>query len=226
MFDILKDLLSIIAKSLFSIIVLFILAKFMGKKQISQLSLFDYIISISIGSVAAASSVDKSISILDGTVSLIVWALFPIIVSIVTLHSMKARQFLEGSPIILIQNGKIIEKNLKKAKISINDLLEKLRGKNVFSITDVNYAILENNGLLSVLLKSQKRSVTPSDMCIKTPESSLNANIIVDGKLLEKNMVQMNISEAWLLKELRKKQIQFGERGASCNLRLKPCSSY
>lgn len=135
---------------------------------------------------------------------MIIWALFPVVISTISVHSMSARRLLEGTPVVLIQNGKIIENNLKKSKLTVNDLLEELRVKSIFDIADVNYAILKNNGLLSVLLKSPKQPATSADLNIKSQESSVAANVIIDGELQRNNMVQMNISEAWLLNELRK----------------------
>jgi len=205
--QILTEETSIIIKSIFASIVLFALARIMGKKQIAQLTYFDYIVGISIGSIAAVMSIDKSVPILDGFVSMVVWALFAVIFSLVSMKSVIARRWFDGTPSILIQNGKIVEKNLKKVKFNVNDLLEELRVKDVFNIMDVEFAILETNGKLSVLKKAAMQPVTPTDMNLTTMNSSLFANVIMDGKLMRQNMEQLGIDEATLKKELTKNNI-------------------
>lgn len=186
------EILSVVIKSLVAAFVLFILARLMGKKQISQLTFFDYVVGISIGSIAAAASVDKRIPIHDGIASMVVWAIFPILFSYITLHSIFARKLFDGKPRVLVRSGKIVESNMKKSKFTVNDLLEELRLKDIFDISEVDYAILETNGKLSVLKKNipQNRGI-----CI---------NVIIDGNLMNSNMKELNIDEAWLLNELSK----------------------
>ena len=139
----------------------------MGKKQISQLTFFDYVVGISIGSIAASLSVDQRISFIDDITSMIIWTLVPLVFSYLSAKSIKTRRLLDGTPTILIQNGKIIEKNLTKTKLTINDLLEELRVKDVFNIADVKFALLETNGKISVLKKSSNQTVANSNL--KTP---------------------------------------------------------
>lgn len=212
---------SIVVKTAVAAVVLFILARFMGKKQISQLSFFDYIVGISIGSVAAAMSVDQRISLSNGISSMIVWALFPIVFSFVSLHSITARRLLDGTPIVLIQSGKIVEKNLKISKFTVNDLLEELRLKDIFDITDVDFAILETNGKLSVLRTASKQSVTPADMNLSSSDEGLYGNIIIDGRLMKKNMKRMKIDERWLKENLKNSHVTSIENVllASCNMK-------
>lgn len=186
---------SIILKSLAAAVVLFIMARLMGKKQISQLSFFDYIVGITIGSIAAAASVDRRIPALDAVVSMIAWTVFTLAISYLSIHSMSARRILDGTPLVLIQSGKIVEKNLKKSKLNVNDLLEELRLKDIFNIGEVDYAILETSGKLSVLKADEQK------------KTSLSANIIIDGKLMKENMQQMHIDESWLKTELAKSGI-------------------
>lgn len=202
-----NETLSVVIKTTFAASALFILARLMGKKQISQLSFFDYIVGISIGSVAAAISVEQQISIGDGIVSMVIWALFPIVFSFLSVHSITARRLMDGTPSILIQYGKIVEKNLKSAKFTVNDLLEELRLKDIFNIADVEFAILETNGKLSVLKTSSKQTVTPSDLNLSIKSTGIYANLIIDGKLMPNNLKRMNIDEAWLYNELEKNNI-------------------
>ena len=208
MINILEDSLSIFAKTIIAAIVLFVLARLMGKKQISQLTFFDYIVGISIGSVAAAMSVDQRISIHAGIVSMVIWAVFPIAFSYISMHSMAARRLLDGTPKILIQNGKIIEKNLRRSKFTVNDLLEELRIKDVFDISEVEFAVFETSGKLSVLKKAAKRPVTPEAMDLPALEQGISANVVIDGKVMKENMAQMHVDDQWLISELRKNSIK------------------
>lgn len=194
---------SVFIRSIVTIVVLFLLAKVMGKKQISQLNLFDYIVGITIGSVAADISLDLNKSFLDGVICMLVFGLTGALVSYVTLKSIKLRRFFTGTPSIIIENGKIIEEGLKKVKFDINDLMEELRGAGYFNIDEVAYAVMETNGKISFLPKDGDKPVTKKDMDLKIIPSSLVANIIIDGKIMMNNLKVMNKDEKWLSHELK-----------------------
>ena len=194
---------SVFIRSIVTIVVLFLLAKVMGKKQISQLNLFDYIVGITIGSVAADISLDLNKSFLDGVICMLVFGLTGALVSYVTLKSIKLRRFFTGTPSIIIENGKIIEEGLKKVKFDINDLMEELRGAGYFNIDEVAYAVMETNGKISFLPKDEEKPVTKKDMDLKIIPSSLVANIIIDGKIMMNNLKAMNKYEKWLSHELK-----------------------
>ena len=194
---------SVFIRSIVTIVVLFLLAKVMGKKQISQLNLFDYIVGITIGSVAADISLDLNKSFLDGVICMLVFGLTGALVSYVTLKSIKLRRFFTGTPSIIIENGKIIEEGLKKVKFDINDLMEELRGAGYFNIDEVAYAVMETNGKISFLPKDEEKPVTKKDMDLKIIPSSLVANIIIDGKIMMNNLKAMNKDEKWLSHELK-----------------------
>lgn len=194
---------SVFIRSIVTIVVLFLLAKVMGKKQISQLNLFDYIVGITIGSVAADISLDLNKSFLDGVICMLVFGLTGALVSYVTLKSIKLRRFFTGTPSIIIENGKIIEEGLKKVKFDINDLMEELRGAGYFNIDEVAYAVMETNGKISFLPKDGDKLVTKKDMDLKIIPSSLVANIIIDGKIMMNNLKAMNKDEKWLSHELK-----------------------
>ncbi|MCX7615107.1 MAG: DUF421 domain-containing protein [Clostridiales bacterium] len=179
----------------------------MGKKQISQLTFFDYIVGISIGSVAGTMSVQKDITILDGVSSMIIWSLFPIVFYYISKNSIIGRRLLRGKPSILIQNGKIIESNLKRERFTIDDLLEELRNTGVFNIQDVEFAILETSGKLSLLKKASKQAVTVSQMQIPEEYQGLCANIIIDGNIMKDNLNLLNLTEQWVLNELKKNNV-------------------
>ena len=204
---ILFDIGSISIKSIVAALVLFILTRIMGKKQISQLTFFDYVVGISIGSIAASLSVDQRISFIDGITSMMIWTLVPLVFSYLSAKSIKTRRLLDGTPTILIQNGKIIEKNLTKTKLTINDLLEELRVKDVFNIADVEFALLETNGKISVLKKSSNQTTANSDLKAPVDHQGLCANVIIDGKIMKNNLKLLEINEIWLLNELKKNNI-------------------
>lgn len=201
------NLVSVVIKSIVALLALFIFARIMGKKQISQLTFFDYIVGISIGSIAAAVSVEKDIPLQNGLSSMVVWTAFPLILSFIASKSIKARRLLDGTPTILIQNGKIIEKNLRKTRFTVNDLLEELRIKDVFNVDDVEFALLETSGKMSVLKKSDKQTVTNSDLKLPGIYQGLCANIIVDGKFMKQNIAMLKINEAYILNELKEQNI-------------------
>ena len=201
------ELSDVSLRSIISVVVLFILAKLMGKRQISHLTFFDYAIGISIGSIAAALAVDRSVDYEHGLAGMIIYALFGILLSYIILKSVKMLDFISGTPTIIIQNGKIIEQNLRKTKLHVNDILEECRIMGAYNIADVEYAILETNGKVSVLLKSQKAPVTCEDLKIPTEYKGLSADLIIDGKIMPKHLAKVNLTEEWLKDELKKRNI-------------------
>lgn len=195
-------------QSLISVCILLLLARIMGKKQISQLTYFDYVVGISIGSIAAAFAVDNSIGYVRGITSMIVYAFIPIFLSLLSLKSRVARKVLDGIPIILIQNGRIVEEGLKKTKMNVNDLLEECRLKDVFNISDIEYAILETSGKLSVQLKANNQSLTPKDMNISVPYKGVCVNLIIDGNILYEHLKTIDKDLNWLHTQLHSNGIQ------------------
>ncbi len=195
-------------RSLISVSTLFILTRIMGKKQISQLTFFDYVVGISIGSIAAEFAVDDSIGYIKGLTGMVVYSIFPILLSFVSLKSYFGRKVLDGIPTILIQNGKIVENGLKKAEMNINDLLEECRLKNVFDISDIEFAIMETSGKLSIQLKSSNQPLTPKDMNMLTRYKGLCINLIVDGKILEDHLKTIGKDINWLNTELHSQGIK------------------
>lgn len=180
----------------------------MGKKQISQLTLFDYVVGISIGSIAAELAINESISYIQGITGMTIYALFPILLSLISLKSNLARKILDGVPTILIQNGEINEKGLKKTKMNINDLIEECRLKDVFDIKDIKFAILETSGNLSIQLKSKHKPLTPEDINLKSKDKYLCVNLIIDGKILDNHLEIIGKDIKWLNSELDKKGIK------------------
>jgi len=203
----LEKVLQTAVSSTIAIIALFILTRIMGKKQMAQLNFFDYVIGITIGSVASEYAVVRDIHIAEGLTALIVITLFSIIFSRISVKSYRGRKILDGTPVILIENGKIIGSNLQKSKLNINDLLEECRQKNIFELSEVEFAILETSGRLSIQPKSQNRPLTPKDMHIPTKYEGLCANVVIDGNIIEEHLEAIHLDTAWLHAELDKQGV-------------------
>lgn len=197
-----NEFLSVIGRTILVLVILFVLTKWMGKKQVSQMNMYDYLIGITIGSIAADISLDIEKNVIAGVISLAIYSLSGVLVTYLTLKNMNLRRFLCGVPTILIENGKIIEKNLYKEGIDLNDLQEEARQNGYFDLSKINYAILETSGKVSFLASAREEPVTRGDMKVKVKDESLSANLIIDGTLLEKNLEQMKKDKSWLEKEL------------------------
>lgn len=199
--------LIILIRSTVSYFVLLLFTRLMGKKQLSQLTYFDYIVGITIGSIAAAASVDKHINVFESCFSIVIWSLLTIMISISTLISIKLRLWIDSEPLLIINKGKVLYKNMKKAKYNIGDLLMQLRNKDIFYITDVETAILEPDGKLSVLKKAEKNPVTAEDMKIKKTQTGIMIDIILNGKILPNHLSQISKDKAWIIKQLEVRNI-------------------
>ena len=202
MFDY-KEILEVSYRALISLVTLFLITKLLGKKQVSQLSLFDYVIGISIGNFAAEVTINLDAEWINGVVAVLIFGVVAYLVSILTMKSIVARRFFMGAPTVVIQNGKIIKESLKRVKFDINDLLEECRNNNVFDLNQINYALMEANGKLSILLKPEYLPLTPNDMKVKVNKNGLVANVIIDKKIMKENLIQMGKDEKWLMKELK-----------------------
>jgi len=199
------ELLDVTIRALSSLVTLFLITKMLGKKQVSQLSLFDYVIGISIGNFAAEMTINLESNEINGILAVIIFGLVAYIVSIATMKSIVLRRFFIGTPTVIIQNGKILENNLRKVKFDINDMLEEVRTAGYFDLSQVEYAVMEVDGNLSILPKPEYRPLTPKDMNLKVNKEGLCANVIIDSKIMHKNLANMNKDEKWLMKELKVK---------------------
>lgn len=191
-------------KSVGSILALFFFTKAMGRKQVSQLNLYDYVVGITIGSVAAEISINLESRFFHGLIVMTVYTIVSIMIAHFTAKSMKLRRFVVGVPIIIIEDGKILEDNVEKAKIDLSDLLQEARNSGYFDISEVEFAIMEANGKISFLPKSKYAPITPSDMKLKVSYKGLCANLVLDGNIMFNNLKVINKDEAWLLTRLKK----------------------
>lgn len=197
------EIIEVVIRGVLSLIILFLATKMLGKKQVSELSLFDYVIGISIGNFAAEITMNVDNQYINGVVAILVFAILACIVAIITMKSIILRRFFIGVPTIIIQNGKIIRENMKKVKMNINDLLEQCRQNNYFDISEIEYAIVEVNGKISFLPKGENKTLTIKDMNLKVEKQGLCANIVIDGKIMTNNLINMNKDKKWLEKELK-----------------------
>ncbi|MBS8263128.1 DUF421 domain-containing protein [Mesobacillus boroniphilus] len=217
------DILGTIIRSILLIIGLFIITKLLGKKQLSSLSFFEYIVGITVGDIAGTLAMDPDLSLRDGIASLIVWSFVPLAISTISLRSRAFRKIVEGKPTTFIENGNILEKNMRKEKYSIDELLEQLRKKSVFKVADVEFASLDSNGELSVLLKKAKQPVKYEDIGIEMEEESASVSVLIDGKIIEENLSRAGLDRNALIEKIHDKgyklqQVFYAEADSNGNL--------
>lgn len=204
----LDQLLEIFIRCIITLITLFLLAKIMGKKQISQLNLYDYIIGISIGSLAADICLDTSKPLIDGLLAMSIYALSAALISKITTKSIILRRFFTGVPTVLIEKNKINYLALKRIKFDINDLLEQARSAGYYNLEEIEYAIMETSGQVSFQQKAENKPVTKKDMKINAPYEGLVANLIIDGKIMKNNLKNCHKKQEWLEQQLKVKGYQ------------------
>lgn len=195
--------LLILGKGITSIVVLFILSKVMERKQVSQLNVFDYIIGISIGSIAAEMTLNNEIDFFEGVFAISIYAVFAYLITLLTNKSIIARRLLIGCPTVLIEDGKLNYKALKKSKLDLNDFLQEARIQGYFNLSEIEFAIMEANGQVSFLPKSNAQPVKRKDIKLKTSYEGLCCNAIIDGKIMINNLKEIGKNEEWLLTRLK-----------------------
>ena len=200
-----SDTLNVLIKGFMSLIFLFFVIKLLGKKQVSQLNIFDYVIGISLGNLAAEMTINSDISIINGFLAMTIYGSCSLFVSFITNKSILARRFISGVPVVLIEHGKISKEQLKKVKLDLNDLMQDAREDGIFDISEVDYAIMEASGKVTFLLKSENEPITRSDMQIKNNKEGLTANLILDGNIMYNNLKTFGKDEKWLIKKIKEK---------------------
>lgn len=198
-----SNFFNICFRTILVLIILFFITKMMGKKQISELNFFDYVVGITIGSIAADISLDIEKNMIAGIAALFIYGFISYIISFVSIKSILARRFFIGVPTVLVEKGKIIESGLKKSKIDVNDLLMEARENGYFNLDEIDYALMEVNGNISFLPKEKEKPVTKKDMKIKCSNVGLTVNAIIDSKYMVNNMKAINKDKEWLDHELK-----------------------
>lgn len=201
------EILKVAETALFSAVVLFILVKIMGHKEVAQLDLFDYINGITIGSIAAELATELE-SPMKPFVAMLVYGGVAISLSFVTGRFPRMRKYVNGSPTILMDNGKLYRKNMKKSKVDLSEFLMMCRQQGYFNLEDVQTAVFEYNGRLSILPVSNKRPANPADMNMNPKQEHFSAEVILDGRIMGENLKRMGKDEKWLEDQFHAQGIQ------------------
>lgn len=198
----------VVIRSFVAFFALLLLVRLMGKQQVAQLTFFDYVVGITIGSIASTLSVQVNENLLSTLAGLATWALLAILMASISMHSKRFRTIVDGSATLVIANGKILEDKLHQIRIPIEQLLAELRTQGIFNIAEVEYALFEAGGKISVQKKSQNQPVTPNHLNIPVPYQGMPVNLVLDGKVLPESLHSLGISQAWLIHQLGKRNIQ------------------
>ena len=197
-----NDTFEIVVRCVIAMTTLFFMTKLLGKKQVSELRLFDDVVGISIGNFASEMAINLEAKFFNAMLAIVVFGILAYIISILTLKSLKLRKFFIGSPTILLEHGNLIYKNMKKSMIDVNDILSQAREMGYFDISEVEFAILEANGKISFLPKGEYKNINIKDMNLKREKQGLCANVIMDGNIMNDNLNNIGKDEEWLLHEL------------------------
>ena len=190
-------------RSVCAYFVLLFLARLIGRKLISRITFFDFIVGVTLGSLAVRIALGSEDSMILGVLSAIIITILVIVTDYLSIGSLRFTKLIDGEPIVLISNGRILDYNLKKVRITINKLMMQLREKDIFNIADVEFAVIESDGQLTVIPKPNKEPVTTGDLNIKTNYKGLTTDVIIDGKIMADNLISIKHDEQWLMKQLR-----------------------
>lgn len=201
------DYLNIVLTSIGSLVALFILTKLMGYREVSEMSMFDYINGITIGSIAAEMATDLE-KFEQPLIAMVVYSLIVIAISYASNKSIKVRRFIEGKPLILMDNDQIFYKNLQKARVDVDEFLCQCRNSGYFDISQIQSIILESNGKFSILPKADYRPSTPKDLQLNVAAEAMLSTVIIDGKIMKENLKHTGNDEKWLLSQLKSQGIK------------------
>ena len=193
--------------ALLSVAVMFLLTKLMGTKQVSQMTMFDYITGITVGSIAAELATELEEPVKPHT-AMVVYGLVAVLISIATCKSIKLRSWITGKPLVLLENGVIYRRNLKKAKLDLSEFLTYCRIGGWFDLSQLQTAVLEHNGSVSFLPKEKDRPATPTDLDLSPKQSNLQTPFVMDGQLLRDNIHQAGKEESWVQQSLLRQGYQ------------------
>ncbi|KIY21366.1 DUF421 domain-containing protein [Mesobacillus subterraneus] len=199
--------LEVVMRSLLFVVVLFLITKWLGKKQLSELSFFEYVVGITIGSIGAEVITGLERNIFNGIIGIVVFSAIPFLADMLSLKSKTFRDFIEGRATVFIKDGKIMEENLKKEKYTTDELLELLRKRDIFRVADVEFALLEPTGDLSVMLKKENQPLTPKDVNLTVASVKEPQTVIMDGKILDEPLSTIGRNRSWLKTELEKQGV-------------------
>ena len=196
------DILKVLLTSLISVAALFIIAKIMGHKQLAQLDFFDYISGITIGSIAAELATQLEEPLMPLT-ALVVYGIVSVTLGWIAHTYPKTRKFSNGTPTIIMDGGKLYRKNLKKAKLDLSEFMVLCREQGYFDLQEIQTAIFETNGQLTVLPVSLHRPATPDDLGLQPKPAHIYTELIMDGRILDENLQRRGFDRRWLEKQLK-----------------------
>lgn len=196
------DLIKVLLTALLSAAVLFFLTKIMGRKQVAQLDFFDYINGITIGSIAAELATELE-DPWKPLVAMLVYGVISVTLSFVASKFPRTRKYINGAPSILMNDGKLYRNNLKKAKLDLSEFLVMCREQGYFHLSDIQTAVFEYNGKLTVLPVSENRPATPADLGLSPAPAHIDTELIMDGRVLGENLTRMGLDPVWLDKQLK-----------------------
>ena len=200
-------MLATFIRSIIIYIIVLIVMRLMGKREIGQMQPFELAISIMIADLASIPMTDIGIPISNGIIPILGLLVMHLVISVLNIKSSKIREFICGKPTVLIKKGKIDENKMRKERFTLNELEEKLRSNNVMNIGDVEFAILETSGDISVIQKPNKRTTTPEDFNIMPDYEGMTYNLVIDGKILNENLKLIDKNYDWLKKQTQKFQM-------------------
>lgn len=195
------EIMNVLLTSLLSVGALFVIAKIMGHKQMSQLDFFDYISGITIGSIAAELATELE-EPLQPLIAIAVYGVVAVLLSKITSLFPKTRKFVNGTPTILLNNGKLYRENMKKAKLDLSEFMVMCRQQGYFNLNDIQTAVFEFNGKLSILPISKKRPANPEDLNLSPAPEYIQTEVVMDGRILDENLKRMGLDDKWLQKQL------------------------
>lgn len=193
--------------TLFSIVVLFLLSKVDGPRQISQLSFYDYIVGITVGSIASEMAINDDIPFYVPLTAIVLYVVFSYLISKFTSKSFMARKLFTGSPVILMHQGKLMQDGMNKVRFDVNDLMSQARNSGYFTLSDLEEIIMEPNGKLSFLPKSEKRPVQCEDLKLHPKKATLLANVVIDGTMRKEPLQALGLDDTWLNNELKRRKL-------------------
>ncbi len=199
------EMIKVVLTSLLSALSLFAIAKIMGHKQMAQLDFFDYITGITIGSIAAELATELE-SPWKPLIAMIIYGIVALSLTVIAHKFPKTRKFVNGTPTIVMDNGKLYRQNMKKAKLELSEFMVLCRQEGYFNINDIQTAVFEYNGRITILPKSTKRPLTPEDMSLTPKKAEMFTEIIMDGRILHENLKRLGLNLTWLDKELKKQR--------------------
>ena len=197
-------MLLIFSRSIILYILVLVVMRLMGKREISQMQPFEFVISMTIANLATIPMEEVGIPLLNGIIPILSLLLMHTVLSVINIKSIRCREIICGKPSIIIHRGKIVEKALTKESMSLNELEERLRSKGITNIGDVEYAILETNGQLSIIEKPEKRLVKTEDLNIQAEYEGIAYDLVLDGKIMYNNLRKIGKNDIWLKREVEK----------------------